>query len=301
MKRLLALLARLLPFVVDHGPVERHVMRVAFAVVAFLAIRWGLPFESQPKPNGLAQWIDFTFLADRAWMEPLRIATIVSLAAYAFGLVPVLSLAVPLAVSVGVGTLINSQGAINHDTQVVSMILLGQWLVHLVAGIRSGNWWRVDADWENIAVHVSKIAVMAGYMVSAVVKLDETDGRWIHNVPQLAVQMKKANDSKFSSDLEPMDPFASETLPRWIVDHPWQSRALFGSGLLLELFCFVGLAGRRWGLATALALILMHLTIGRLMSLHFVSNMAVLAIFFVNVPGWPKLLRDSPSPNPAKA
>lgn len=292
MSRVRRFLLNLMPVVVDHGAFERFVMRLALAVTVFYTIRWGLPpYDDQPKPNGLAHFIDLTFLTDKSVMGPLQAITIACLVLYVLRIVPVIAVLVPFAVSVGVGTLINSQGAINHDTQMVTMILLGQCIVFLVAGIRAGQWLRIDSLWENRAILVSKIVIAAGYVASGMVKLDRSDGRWIHDVPKLAVQLRKTNLSKFSSDGLPIDEFGGVVFPAWIIEHPWLARGLFGSGLLLELLCFVALAGRRSAFVIGVLLIVLHLTVGRLMELHFVYNMAAIAIFFVNVPGIPKMLR----------
>ncbi|CAN5204774.1 hypothetical protein BH23VER1_BH23VER1_24660 [soil metagenome] len=286
----------LLPRVIAHGRWERLVMRLVLAVVAFMAIRWGLPFELQPNPNGLASWgVDFTFLNSWEVMGPLRAGVVVSLMVYVIGWLPVLALVLPLFTLVGVGTLINSQGAINHDTQVVALVLLGQWVAFLVMGIRGGGWVRAPAPAENVAIHVAKLMIVATYVVSAAVKLDESDGRWIHDdVPKLAVQLRKANLSKHASDLQPVDHFAGEVVPEWIIENPWLARGVFGGGLLLELFCFLALAGRRWALAVGLALIAMHLSIGWLMSLHFTFNVALVAAYLVNLPGIAKLAPKKP-------
>jgi len=281
------LIARaLLPRVIGYGRWERLVMRVAFALVVYFSIRWGVNFDGQPRPNGLAHWIDFTFISGGEYKGVLKVFVALSLLVYALGVCPALTLLLPLAVSIASGTLVNSQGAINHDKQIVSLVMIGQVATSAFAVFRGGGFLRLTALWENRLVHVTKTVIIAAYVVSAAVKIDESDGAWIwEDVPRLSVQFRKTNLSKESTDLTPVDPFAGVTLPDWISEHPYQAMAVFGSGLLLELFCFVGLAGRKWAFFTGLSLVAMHLSIGRLMQLHFDNNVALLVIFFINFPG----------------
>jgi hypothetical protein len=145
-------------------------------------------------------------------------------------------------------------------------------------------------------VHVSKWVLVAVYVVSACVKLDESDGKWIsEGVPRLGVQMMKTNYSKYYSDLTPIDPLAGEKVPQWIGEHPWQAKVLFGSGLFLELFFFLALAGRRWAFVLGLGMLALHLIIGRLMYLHFHHHQALLLIYFINLPGLVAMWREGMS------
>jgi hypothetical protein len=68
--------------------------------------------------------------------------------------------------------------------------------------------------------------------------------------------------------------------------HPWGCRFLFGSGFFLELLALLALRGRPWALALGLGLIGMHVSIQYLMTLRFHFNIALLVVFFINLPGW---------------
>lgn len=119
-------------------------MRAAFAALFFLGLKWQLNLQ-QPNPNGLAHLGDLTFLAKLpVWWQgrgpvlgslafgPLQGLMLAGLALYISGRLPALGLALSLLVAVPMGTLINSQGAISHYTQLLCLIALAQMLVYLL-------------------------------------------------------------------------------------------------------------------------------------------------------------------------
>jgi hypothetical protein len=68
-------------------------------------------------------------------------------------------------------------------------------------------------------------------------------------------------------------------------EHPTLSSLFFGMGLLIELFAFLALLGRRWAFFFGLTIIALHLSISHLMQLDFWYHIWAAVIFLLNLPG----------------
>ena len=64
------------------------------------------------------------------------------------------------------------------------------------------------------------------------------------------------------------------------------TRVLMGGGLAIELFAFVALRGRLWALGAGLAIIALHWGIDISMGLFFKYHIALVIIFYLNLPYW---------------
>lgn len=265
-------------------------MRLGFAALVFGAIHWETPsWTTQKFPNGLAHYFDLTWIAQHPPGWGCKAMTLAGLAAYVGGWFPVLGLLPALFFSVVIGTLGNSQGAINHSTQLVSLILLSQFLVYLSAW---QPWFKPGLVMHRRVIHASCIVIAASYVVAGVVKLTASNFRWLHEAPYLAVQLLKTNWSAFHDTLEMPPPWLQQ-FTDFLVNHPHAARLFFGGGLLIELTAFVVLINRRWALLGGLAIVALHLSISQVMRLNFENNIYAVLIFLVNVPGWFRQIRES--------
>ena len=278
---------------------ESAVMRVGFAILIFLSIKWETGNLTMVKPEdavGLAKFFDLTFLSRMGTTGFWKWLTAMSLAAYAAGRLPALTMLPALFFAVGIGTLNASQGAHNHSTQLCTMILIGQWFVYALplgtrGGVRLKNWLTPDLQIHRRAFQVSLIIFAACYVVSALVKLQNSDWLWFYRVvPGLAVELQKTNWSAYYDTLEPV-PQVLATTVNLMNEHPWMARLFFGAGLLIELFAFVIVLGRRWAFFMGLAIVIMHLSISHLMQLDFWYHIWAAVIFLLNFPGVSKTFR----------
>ncbi|MDB6076003.1 MAG: hypothetical protein JWO89_3643 [Verrucomicrobiaceae bacterium] len=135
-----------------------------------------------------------------------------------------------------------------------------------------------------IAIYASTVTFAASYVVCGIVKLVNSDFQWIQKVPYLSVQLLKSNWDGYYDSLVPV-PEWLDKVTQGIVDHPHLARLIFGSGLFVELFAFVVLINRRWAFVGGLVIIAMHLSISKIMDLHFEYHMAAALILLMNVPG----------------
>ncbi len=274
-------------WVVRHAPWELVLMRVLFAGALAYSLRENWPtFTSQPVPHGLGQWIDFSFLGNPAIFSIIEPICWVCLGLYAAGVFPVLSLGFVSFLGIGAGTLMNSQGAIGHTTQLIVMVATAQFLCYAWFAATEKNFLCASRNAHTWAADWSKVVIAAGYTVSGLVKLLRTDGEWLVRSPLLSLQLMKTNEMDYYNRLIEGQNFWADTFPRILVEQPWLAWIIFGSGLLLEFFCFLAMLGRVWALAFGAGLIVMHLTISKIMRLSFEEHMLLLLIFFVNVPFW---------------
>ncbi len=284
------------PGPLDWSAREMVWMRLGFAALVYVAIKWETgAWTTQKFPNGMAQVVDLTWIGRAPPGWGWKALTLGGLAAYVLGRLPVLGLLPALGFSLVIGTLGNSQGAINHSTQMVSMMLLGQFLVYLFPGAGAGlrPWWGPGLALQRRAVYAATVVMAASYVVCGVVKLSNSNFRWLQDAPFLAVQLLKTNWSHYHDTLE-MPPVWLQAVTQALVEHPNLARLCFGSGLLIELAAFVVLINRRWALVGGVAIVALHLSISQLMNLNFLNHILAAGIFLVNVPGW--VLRKAAGP-----
>ncbi len=274
------------------GAFEMFFMRLGFAALVFIAIKWeiGSLGPADPKKlTGLAHFINLDGLRNLHSIWIWQTITGLGLLLYVAGILPVLGLAPALFFSIGVGTLANSQGAANHSTQLVSMLLLGQFIVFLLPKIRrvpltASSWFQPSTSLLQRSIYVSLVIFVAGYVVCGYSKLNNSDWQWIQRVPNLALELQKSNWSSYYDTLQPV-PESLETVVNLMTKYPNWARVFFGAGLFIELFTFVALIGRRSSFFTGIVIIILHLSISRLMQLDFYYHMAAALIFLVNIPG----------------
>ena len=272
---------------IKHAPWEVFLLRLGLAWVAWLTLEGNSDFTAQPHPNGVAKWMDLTFLsndATEAWLRPLARA---SLVAYVLGVPSVLSLLLPTFLGIGWMTLKNSQGAIGHSFQVVHVCLLAAWVAgawSLVLRVRgrarpqgftSGQH---ELDW-------ARQALAAGYVVSAITKLLESGGLWFRDSQFFALHLVKNNDMKYYGFLEEVTR-QMEWLPEWMMAHPLASQVFFGLALPLELLAFLGCRNRLLALLFGVGLLVFHEMVRQLTQLYFEYNMLLLVVLMVNPVWW---------------
>ncbi len=273
---------------------EMFLMRLGFAVLIFFAIKWevGALGPADPKKlAGLAHFINLDWLRNLQPIWLWQTITGLGLLVYVLGLFPVLGLTPALFFSIGIGTLANSQGAANHSTQLVSMILLGQFLVFLLpktgrTPLTFASWLQPSPAILQRSIYVTLVVFTASYVVCGYTKLNNSDWEWIQRVPNLALELQKSNWSAYYDTLTPV-PESLNTVVKLMTEYPNTARLLFGAGLFIELFAFVALIGRRWCFVTGIVIIIFHLSVSRLMQLDFYYHMAAALIFLVNLPGVP--------------
>lgn len=273
-------------------------MRAAFAVLAFVNIKWETaPYTEQKFPNGIARFVDLTSLGHHPPSDLTQYVVMAFLVLYVVGLFPALGLLPTAFFATVIGTLLNSQGAINHSWQMVTMMGLAQLFVYAwPRRTDMGRNWTVlarpDLQRHRQAVFAVLTVIAASYVVCGLVKIVNSDGLWIQKAPLLAVQLLKTHYSHFYDTLE-LPPQWLQDVTAFLLEHPWIARIVFGAGLVIELLGFVILINRRWAFVGGVAIIALHLSISRLMNLNFEAHMVAVLIYCVNLPGLIVMARRS--------
>jgi hypothetical protein len=200
---------------------------------------------------------------------------------------PVLTLLPPLVASIGLGVLGNSQGAIGHTTQILTVALLAQWLAYAWACLQPRTRLPMPHgfDRQQLAADWGRQAVAASYVVSALSKLIESRGDWISDTPYFGLQVAKSTGMGFQDYLVPRIDAQTAWLSQWFVDHPLAAAVILGAALPLELFAFLALNNRRIALIFGLALYAFHSSITEVMQLGFLFHKILLLALFIN-PAW---------------
>ena len=247
---------------------------------------WDITFAQQPHPNGIAMFMDVTWISID-WVEKtFRAVTFVSLIAFAIGAPAVFSLLVPTMFGILAGTLGNSQGAIGHTAQLLHQVMLGIWIGSAWAWFRQRKGlglWR-EFTLPQLEMEVGRQVLIGGYVASAVSKLIESKAMWFVNAKYLPIHMVKNNDMKFYQLLDPVYQ-TYEGIAKMMLEHPLACQVVFGIGLPLELFAFFGLRNRRMALIFGILLWVFHFMVNRLMNLFFFFNMGLLIVFLI-CPWW---------------
>lgn len=282
---------------IKYGYWELLLQRILFSLLVInicLNIR---TFTSQPEPNGLANYVDITFLANPHISVILRVLMFISAVMYISSKLMPISVGYMLFYLVALGTLKNSQGAIGHGTQIVALVLLGQfcgycWYSYLKLRKQPLNF-KNNLTNHDFAVYFSQQAIAAAYVVAGIMKLIKSGivwkmgvpiPGWIKDLPMIAVGIVKTHSQQYYNVLSAETLERGNIIANWIINHPNLTRIIFSGGLFLELFAFLILLNRRWSILIGISLIFMHLGIFEIMQLNFKYNIYVLLIYTVNIP-----------------
>ena len=271
---------------VTHPLYERLFMRAAFAWVVLVSTPAALNVHSLPAPNGLARLIDLTFLTDPGRLAALHIVLLVALGFYIARVFCWLALPVALLINVAVNTVANSQGAIHHAAQIVSLALLAQTAAHFY-----GLWLRWRASPIAIALEEREIAwaqqaVAAAYFVAGLTKLINTHGAWIFRARFMGVQIFKTGYQEYYNRLDSTGLEQQVAIAQFAAAHGTLIAFIAALGLGLELLAPVMLLGRWWGLALGCGFVAFHLSISSVMQLSFLFHQLLVLIFIVSPIYW---------------
>lgn len=260
----------------DGNQVEWILSRLLFALIVYHTLPGSISYSEQPYPNGIANIFELTFLQHTEIYQMLKFASAIALAFYVCGKGIYGALLYVTIFHISVFTLKNSQGAIHHGYQIVSLALVVQTVVY---------WYRRSAH--HIAIFATQAVIAGVYLTAGLIKILRTSGEWLWTSENIAVQIVKSNEQNYHNHLR-LDDARARGLEyaHWFLEHPLLARIFFGSGLILELLAVLALWNRGWGLLIGLSLIFMHLGIEMIMTLHFLYNEWMLWVFFVNIPFW---------------
>ena len=277
---------------------EWLVMRVLFAVVAWPTFdpRGLQAFQSLSDPHGLARFFEMDWMLQSNVQSLLLWISAIHIICYVLNVVPLWTCSVLLVVHTLIGTVVNSQGAIHHTSQIVAFALLGQLIAYVAYLLQKKSslalGWkqleipgRLGSEAPALPIYLAQQLMATAYVVSAISKLIRSEGEWISSLPNIALQLQKTRMMAHYNTLEPIPEVAGWAITM-VREFPKLAMAFFAMGLLLELFAFVGLFNRLFLALTGAGLMLMHVAISQVMNLGFFYNKWLLIIFWINIPFW---------------
>jgi len=264
---------------------ERLVMRLLFAWLVFRATPTALIVNGIPSPNGITRILDLHFLLDPQTFVLARMVLAAALILYVLRVMVWLALPVALFVQTAANAIMNSQGAIQHAMQIVSLVLLAQTAAHFY-----GLWRRRQGEkravLEDRAIWWSQQTIVAVYLVAGITKLIVSKGLWIFQARWIGVSIAKAAWQSFYNTFD--QPMLQQQLAvaHFAASHGWIVALIAAGGLLLELGSPLMLINRAWSAVFGCGLVLFHLGLDYAMRLSFIYNQWLLVIFMINIPYW---------------
>jgi len=263
---------------------ELRLQRVGFV----LLLAWRFPaiprYSAQPIPAGVAQLVDVSWMGNAALANWIYAAFALALLGYLIDRAMLAALTVLAALWIGAGALASSQGSLAHDTQLVGLVLLAQWIAYA-----RGAWasWRRGVPRRaahELAVDYTQQVVVATYLLAGLMKLVLSRGAWIAMAPNVATDIVKVHGQRAADALDASLIARGDRLAAFALTHTTAIRLMMGGAWLLELSSPVALLGRIPAMLYGGALIGMHRGIEYLMMIRFYENEALLLIYFVNLP-----------------
>jgi hypothetical protein len=265
---------------------ERLVMRALFAWLVWRATPAALIVNGIPSPNGIARLFDLHFLLDPQIFVWARTVLGAALILYVLRFVVWLALPIALFVNLGANAIMNSQGAIQHTAQIVSLVLFAQTAAHFF-----GLWQRRRKEeerrlLEDRAIWWSQQTIVAVYLVAGITKLIVTHGLWIFQARWIGVSIAKSAYQKYFETLNQADLEQQLAVANFAAAHGWIVALIAATGLFLELGSPLMLINRATAAVLGCALLGFHLSLDYTMRLSFVYNQWLLLIFMINPPYW---------------
>ena len=177
---------------------------------------------------------DLHFLLDPQVFAWARVALAAALLLYVRRLAVWLALPVALFVHCAANAITNSQGAIQHAVQIVSLVLLAQTAAHFF-----GLWRRRNGEarhlLEDRTIWWSQQTIVAVYLVAGITKLFVTKGLWIYQARWIGVGVAKSAYQSFYDTFNQADLEQQLAVANFAASHGWIVALIAATGLLLEL------------------------------------------------------------------
>jgi hypothetical protein len=269
---------------------EIIIMRLLFAIVLYDFTKFNKVsnFKNQPKPVGLARFIDITFISNYRYYKFIRIVIIILLCLYVIGYKLYFVTFLLSSFVLIFGTLWNSQGSINHSRQVVSLVLIVQSLAYILGATKNYLPWDFKIfsvfNVDQISIFWSQQAMVAVYFTSSLSKLILSKFNWINQVKYIPIQIEKTLNQKYYDTLKSDDNKNIRKISDFLLKHSNITIVIFSTGLILEILSPLSLINRTSIGVFGILLLLFHIINSKLMNLGFPELQKLLVIFFINIP-----------------
>jgi hypothetical protein len=276
-----------LPRAIPHFAfVERIVMRILFAWLIWQATPAVLVVNGIPAPNGITRLFDLHFLLDPRVFAVAHTVLGAALVLYVLRVLVWLALPLALFVHVAANAITNSQGAIQHALQIVSLVLLAQTAAHFFGLWRRHSQTEPAALLEDRAIWWSQQTIVAVYLVAGITKVFVSKGLWFFEARWIGVSVAKSAYQSYYDTFDQADLQQQLRVAEFAAAHGWIVALIAAGGLFLELGSPLMLLNRASAAIFGALLIAFHLSLDYSMRLSFIYNQWLLFIFMINLPYW---------------
>lgn len=272
---------------------ELYEVIIAKVLFSFIIYKYSLPkkvnYHIQSYPISLSKYFNLDFLSNKKIYKKLRLVGILFLSFYVVGLLEFIVLPYLLVLTTLIGSYRNSQGAINHQRQIISIILLVQSVFCIYYLIQNKDTLNLFIDFSNLeysrnSFFLTQQAILAVYFTSAVTKLHHSKFKWIQQVDYAQLQFIKTSQQEYYSSGDSSKVSRAEKVSSFLLSHKSFTKIIFSLGLILELISPLFLINRLTNIIGAVLYFGFHKANSTMMRLHFNELQFVALIYFLHAP-----------------
>ena len=152
--------------------------------------------------------------------------------------------------------------------------------------VQSIAYWRNAPALKTERIQFAIQIIVAGYLLAAIAKLQQSGLQWITDAPMASLQMIKGYAYQYIDTGNPAELLNGMNRADFAWQHPHFIQGLFAASLLLELFAWLAVKNKKWALAIGLALLCMHTGIDYFMHIRIKSIYYLMLIFLLNPVYW---------------
>ncbi len=266
---------------------EWKIMRVLFSIFWLERIAYILyAYASIPVPRGWAQFIDLSLLTTLPGKVIVIMASIICVVVYIRNKKMVLVTGIMFLIGLGVHTYQDSQ-ALDMYNEIINLLVLGQFIAFVqeaIASRRDGKAETMaDDEVKNRAIHYSKQAIIACYLVAGISKLSDAGLSWVVDAPNLSLVVYKSHMHAYIGWLLPEMKASGLYFSSLIADNPFLIQIAFALTLLLESLGIFALTSRKASVFVGTWYVVFHLSVAYITGIRFDQFVVVVIIFMINI------------------
>ena len=158
----------------------------------------------------------------------------------------------------------------------MSLVFFAQSMAYILDHYKNGS--RLATN----RVQFSLQAVAAVYTLAAISKINASGIHWLTDAPYLSLQILKSFSFEYVTTGDTTYLNQGIAKASWVLQHPFITRFLLGSSLVLESLSLIMITGKKRALIYGILLLSMHLGIKWAMNISFESISLPMVTFCLN-------------------
>ncbi len=278
---------------------EWSVMRVLTGALLLITFRYNilpkeiLNFSGSPYPIGLANILDLSVLSIPWVYHGLSLILLICLGWYIIHYNMLVAISGILIIGVLGNTYYDSQGSIDYVTNIVYLVLIGQWLAYFIHFLNKYSKKRDETlRVHSLAIRYSQVMIASFYCLAGISKLKVSGLNWVLESPNYFLQIYKSRYFFYYTYLEPS--YIKQLAFFKTAFQDYRSIVLVGMAfvLLIECTAFIAVINRKTALFYGCWLFGFHQSVFFLMGFHFQPLEQYLVFYYINLPFWIVVLKN---------